>query len=163
MSDVKFDLKDNLINIQGPKGSLEFTKPSDITVEQSGNFIKVSTKSESTAMSGTTRSLLSNMVTGVSQGWEKKLILVGVGYRAKADKLKVELTVGYSHPVHFEIPKGISIETPSQTEIVIMGIDKQQVGQVAADMRSVRPPEPYKGKGIKYSDEEIIKKEAKKK
>ena len=163
MSDVKFGLKDNVINIQGPKGSLEFIKPSDIIVEQLDNVLKVSTKSDSTAMSGTTRSLLSNMVTGVSKGWEKKLLLVGVGYRAKADKLKVELTVGYSHPVHFEIPKGITIETPSQTEIVITGIDKQQVGQVAADIRSVRPPEPYKGKGIKYSDEEIVKKEAKKK
>ena len=114
-------------------------------------------------MSVTTRALLSNMVIGVSNGWEKKLTLVGVGYRAKADKLKVELTVGYSHPVHFEIPEGITIETPSQTEIVISGIDKQKVGQVAADIRSVRPPEPYKGKGIKYSDEQIVKKEAKKK
>ena len=163
ISDVKFDLKDNLVNIQGPKGSLEFVKPSNIIVEKIDNFLKVSTKSDSTAMSGTTRSLLSNMITGVSKGWKKKLILVGVGYRAKADKVKVELTVGYSHPVHFEIPKGISIETPTQTEIVIIGIDKQQVGQVAADIRSVRPPEPYKGKGIKYSDEEIVKKEAKKK
>tara|TARA_Y100000389_G_scaffold201901_1_gene245745 strand:- start:3710 stop:4234 length:525 start_codon:yes stop_codon:yes gene_type:complete len=163
VSDVKFNVKDNIINIQGPKGTLEFIKPSNINVEQADNFIKVSTKSESTAMSGTTRSLLSNMVTGVSKGWEKKLLLVGVGYRAKADKLKVELTVGYSHPVHFEIPKGITIETPSQTEIVITGIDKQKVGQVAADIRSVRPPEPYKGKGIKYSDEQIVKKEAKKK
>lgn len=163
MSDVKFDLKDNVINIKGPKGSLEFTKPNDVIVEQSNNFLKVSTKSENTAMSGTTRSLLSNMITGVSKGWERKLVLVGVGYRAKADKLKVELTVGYSHPVLFEIPNGISIETPSQTEIIITGIDKQQVGQVASDIRSVRPPEPYKGKGIKYSDEEIVKKEAKKK
>ncbi len=163
MSDVKFDLKDNVINIKGPKGSLEFTKPNDVIVEQSDNFLKVSTKSENTAMSGTTRSLLSNMITGVSKGWERKLVLVGVGYRAKADKLKVELTVGYSHPVLFEIPNGISIETPSQTEIIITGIDKQQVGQVASDIRSVRPPEPYKGKGIKYSDEEIVKKEAKKK
>ena len=103
MSDVKFDLKDNVINIKGPKGSLEFTKPNDVIVEQSDNFLKVSTKSENTAMSGTTRSLLSNMITGVSKGWERKLVLVGVGYRAKADKLKVELTVGYSHPVLFEI------------------------------------------------------------
>ena len=158
VSDVKFDLKDNVINIKGPKGSLEFTKPNDVIVEQSDNFLKVSTKSENTAMSGTTRSLLSNMITGVSKGWERKLVLVGVGYRAKADKLKVELTVGYSHPVLFEIPNGISIETPSQTEIIITGIDKQQVGQVASDIRSVRPPEPYKGKGIKYSDEEIVKK-----
>ena len=132
-------------------------------IELNENIVKVSTKSELTAMSGTTRTLLSNMLTGVSKGWEKKLTLVGVGYRAKADKTKLELVVGYSHPVNFEIPDGITIETPSQTEIVVTGIDKQKVGQVAADIRSVRPPEPYKGKGIKYSDEEIVKKEAKKK
>ncbi len=163
ISDVKFSVTDNTINIQGPKGSLEIEKSKDVVIEQTDNFLKVSTESDCTAMSGTTRSLLSNMITGVSQGWEKKLLLVGVGYRAKADKLKLELTVGYSHPVNFEIPEGITIETPSQTEILIKGIDKQKVGQVAADIRSVRPPEPYKGKGIKYSDEEIVKKEAKKK
>ena len=163
LSDVKFNIKDNNISIEGPKGKLEFVKPDDIMIEHNENIVKVSTKSESTAMSGTTRSLLSNMVTGVSKGWEKKLTLVGVGYRAKADKTKLELVVGYSHPVNFEIPAGITIETPSQTEIVVTGIDKQKVGQVAADIRSVRPPEPYKGKGIKYSDEEIVKKEAKKK
>ena len=162
-SDVKFNLNNNKILIEGPKGKLEFQKPDDVNVEQTDNVLKVSTKSESSAMSGTTRSLLSNMVTGVSKGWEKKLLLVGVGYRAKADKLKLELVVGYSHPVNFEIPEGITIETPSQTEIVIYGIDKQKVGQVAADIRSVRPPEPYKGKGIKYADEQIVKKEAKKK
>jgi len=162
-SDVKFDMSDNIIRLEGPKGKLEFVKPSDVTVEQLDNLLKVSTKSDSTAMSGTTRSLLFNMVTGVSKGWEKKLTLVGVGYRAKADKLKLELVVGYSHPVNFEIPEGITIETPSQTEIIVSGIDKQKVGQIAADIRSVRPPEPYKGKGIKYSDEQIVKKEAKKK
>ena len=162
-SDVKFNLNNNIILIEGPKGKLEFQKPDDVNVEQTDNVLKVSTKSESSAMSGTTRSLLSNMVTGVSKGWEKKLLLVGVGYRAKADKLKLELVVGYSHPVNFEIPEGISIETPSQTEIVISGVDKQKVGQAAADIRSVRPPEPYKGKGIKYADEQIVKKEAKKK
>ncbi len=162
-SDVKFNLNNNKILIEGPKGKLEFQKPDDVNVEQTDNVLKVSTKSESSAMSGTTRSLLSNMVTGVSKGWEKKLLLVGVGYRAKADKLKLELVVGYSHPVNFQIPEGISIETPSQTEIVISGVDKQKVGQVAADIRSVRPPEPYKGKGIKYADEQIVKKEAKKK
>lgn len=163
LSDVKFNIKDNNISIEGPKGKLEFVKSDDIMIELKENIVKVSTKSESTAMSGTTRSLLSNMLTGVSKGWEKRLTLVGVGYRAKADKTKLELVVGYSHPVNFEIPDGITIETPSQTEIVVTGIDKQKVGQVAADIRSVRPPEPYKGKGIKYSDEEIIKKEAKKK
>ena len=163
LSDVKFNIKDNNISIEGPKGKLEFVKSDDIMIELKENIVKVSTKSELTAMSGTTRSLLSNMLTGVSKGWEKKLTLVGVGYRAKADKTKLELVVGYSHPVNFEIPDGITIETPSQTEIVVTGIDKQKVGQVAADIRSVRPPEPYKGKGIKYSDEEIVKKEAKKK
>tara|TARA_A100001035_G_scaffold242682_1_gene209329 strand:- start:415 stop:939 length:525 start_codon:yes stop_codon:yes gene_type:complete len=163
LSDVKFNIKDNNISIEGPKGKLEFVKSDDIMIELKENIVKVSTKSETTAMSGTTRSLLSNMLTGVSKGWEKKLTLVGVGYRAKADKTKLELVVGYSHPVNFEIPDGITIETPSQTEIVVTGIDKQKVGQVAADIRSVRPPEPYKGKGIKYSDEEIVKKEAKKK
>ena len=162
-SDVKFNLNNNKILIEGPKGKLEFQKPDDVNVEQTDNVLKVSTNSESSAMSGTTRSLLSNMVTGVSKGWEKRLLLVGVGYRAKADKLKLELVVGYSHPVNFEIPEGISIETPSQTEIVISGVDKQKVGQAAADIRSVRPPEPYKGKGIKYADEQIVKKEAKKK
>ena len=163
LSDVKFNIKDNNISIAGPKGKLEFVKSDDIMIELNENIVKVSSKSELTAMSGTTRSLLSNMLTGVSKGWEKKLTLVGVGYRAKADKTKLELVVGYSHPVNFEIPDGITIETPSQTEIVVTGIDKQKVGQVAADIRSVRPPEPYKGKGIKYSDEEIVKKEAKKK
>ena len=162
-SDIKFDVSDNTIRIEGPKGKLEFVKPDDVTIEQNENVLKVSTESECTAMSGTTRALINNMVTGVSKGWEKKLLLVGVGYRAKADKLKLELVVGYSHPVNFEIPDGITIETPSQTEIVISGIDKQKVGQVAADIRSVRPPEPYKGKGIKYADEQIVKKEAKKK
>ena len=161
--DIKFNVTNNTVLIEGPKGKLEFIKPDEITIAQTDNLLSVSTKSESTAMSGTTRALISNMVTGVSKGWEKKLLLVGVGYRAKADKLKLELVVGYSHPVNFEIPEGITIETPSQTEIVISGIDKQKVGQVAADIRSVRPPEPYKGKGIKYADEQIVKKEAKKK
>ena len=162
-SDIKFNVTNNTVQIEGPKGKLEFVKPNDVIIKHTENFLSVSTKSESTAMSGTTRALISNMVTGVSKGWEKKLLLVGVGYRAKAEKLKLELVVGYSHPVNFEIPEGITIETPSQTEVVISGIDKQKVGQVAADIRSVRPPEPYKGKGIKYADEQIVKKEAKKK
>ena len=162
-SDIKFNVTNNTVQIDGPKGKLEFVKPDGIIIDQTNNLLKVSTKSESSAMSGTTRALIYNMVTGVSKGWEKKLLLVGVGYRAKADKLKLELVVGYSHPVNFEIPEGITIETPSQTEVVISGIDKQKVGQVAADIRSVRPPEPYKGKGIKYADEQIVKKEAKKK
>ena len=162
-SEVKYSLVDNTVHIEGPKGKLEFVKPSEVTIEQSENLLKVSTNSDSTAMSGTTRALIYNMVTGVSKGWEKKLLLVGVGYRAKVDKLKLELVVGYSHPVNFEIPEDLTIETPSQTEIIISGVDKQKVGQAAADIRSVRPPEPYKGKGIKYADEQIVKKEAKKK
>jgi large subunit ribosomal protein L6 len=115
------------------------------------------------AMAGTMRSLIANMVQGVSQGFEKKLQLVGVGYRAQAQGKKLNLSLGFSHPVVFDVPDGIEIETPSQTEVVIRGADKQKVGQVAADIRAFRPPEPYKGKGVKYADERIIRKEAKKK
>jgi large subunit ribosomal protein L6 len=115
------------------------------------------------AMAGTTRALVSNMVKGVSEGWEKKLVLNGVGYRAKASGNTVNLTVGLSHPVDFELPEGVSAETPTQTEIVVKGVDKQVVGEVAAKIRSFRPPEPYKGKGIRYADEYVRRKEAKKK
>jgi large subunit ribosomal protein L6 len=114
-------------------------------------------------MSGTTRALVNNMVTGVSKGFERKLELVGVGYRAKAQGRKLNLTLGFSHPVDHDVPEGITVETPSQTEILVKGIDKQKVGQVAADIRSYRPPEPYKGKGVRYSDEHVVRKEAKKK
>jgi large subunit ribosomal protein L6 len=114
-------------------------------------------------MAGTTRALVSNMVKGVSEGWEKKLVLNGVGYRAKASGKTVNLTVGLSHPVDYQLPEGVSAETPSQTEIVVKGIDKQAVGQAAAEIRSYRPPEPYKGKGIRYADEHVRRKEAKKK
>ena len=118
---------------------------------------------DSVAMAGTMRSLASNMVVGVSQGFEKKLELIGVGYRAQAQGNKLNLTLGFSHPVIYEVPEGITIETPSQTEIVVKGADKQKVGQVSADIRAYRPPEPYKGKGVRYSDERVIRKEAKKK
>jgi len=114
-------------------------------------------------MAGTTRALLNNLVKGVSEGWEKKLVLNGVGYRAKATGNSVNLTVGLSHNVDYELPEGLSVETPTQTEIVIKGIDKQAVGQAAAEIRSFRPPEPYKGKGIRYADENVRRKEAKKK
>jgi large subunit ribosomal protein L6 len=113
-------------------------------------------------MAGTTRSLISNMVVGVSAGFERKLQLVGVGYRAKAQGQTINLTLGFSHPVSYEVPEGVTVEAPSQTEILIKGIDKQQVGQVAAEIRNFRPPEPYKGKGVRYSDERIVLKEAKK-
>ena len=115
------------------------------------------------AMAGTTRALVNNMVKGVSEGWEKKLVLNGVGYRAKASKTSVNLTVGLSHPVDYSLPEGVSAESPSPTEIVLKGIDKQAVGQAAAEIRSYRPPEPYKGKGIRYADEYVRRKEAKKK
>ena len=114
-------------------------------------------------MAGTTRALVNNMVKGVSEGWEKKLVLNGVGYRAKASGNSVNLTIGLSHPVDYELPEGLSAETPTQTEIVIKGIDKQAVGEAAAKIRSFRPPEPYKGKGIRYADEYVRRKEAKKK
>jgi large subunit ribosomal protein L6 len=115
------------------------------------------------ALAGTMRALVSNMVTGVSEGFEKKLQLVGVGYRAQAQGRKLNLTLGFSHPVNYQVPEGITVETPSQTEVVVTGVDKQRVGQVAAEIRAYRPPEPYKGKGVKYADEIIVRKEAKKK
>lgn len=114
------------------------------------------------AQAGTTRALLQNIVTGVSVGYERKLEIIGVGYRAQLQDNVLNLTLGFSHPVNFEIPEGISIETPSQTEVVVKGLDKQKVGQVAANIRAYRPPEPYKGKGVRYSDEQVIRKEAKK-
>jgi large subunit ribosomal protein L6 len=113
-------------------------------------------------MAGTTRSLINNMVTGVSAGFERQLRLVGVGYRAKVQGQTINLTLGFSHPVVYEVPEGVTVETPSQTEILIKGIDKQKVGQVAAEIRGFRPPEPYKGKGVRYTDERIVLKEAKK-
>jgi large subunit ribosomal protein L6 len=126
-----------------------------VTLSYEGDGVK--------AMAGTTRALLANMVKGVSEGWEKKLVLNGVGYRAKASGSSVNLTVGLSHPVDYDLPEGVSAETPTQTEIVVKGIDKQVVGEVAAKIRSFRPPEPYKGKGIRYADEYVRRKEAKKK
>ena len=138
----------------------------EVEVKQEDGSLTVSPRSGSrfaTAISGTTRSLLANMVQGVNEGFEKKLQLVGVGYRAQAQGNKLNLTLGFSHPVVYDVPEGISIETPSQTEVVVKGTDKQKVGQVAAEIRRYRPPEPYKGKGVRYSDERVVIKEAKKK
>ena len=161
---IKFSINANLIDIEGPMGKLSFIKHENISVDQQEGSILVKTSDEEqVALSGTTRALLSNMVHGVSKGWIKKLKLIGVGYRAKAETKNLEITVGFSHPVNYPIPEGLKIETPAQTEIVITGIDKQKVGQAAAEIRAYRPPEPYKGKGIRYEDEEVIKKEAKKK
>ena len=154
------------VSIKGSKGALSRVVHADVMVEQEGSTLKASTNLKSkkaVALAGTTRALLQNMVTGVSQGYEKKLTLVGVGYRAKSQGNKLDLTLGFSHPVQYEVPEGIKIDTPSQTEIVVSGVDKQVVGQVAADIRAYRPPEPYKGKGVRYSDEHVARKEAKKK
>jgi len=154
------------IVVKGPKGELSMAVNSEISINVEEGQLTFAAKSGSRfahAMSGTTRSLVNNMVTGVSDGFERKLELVGVGYRAKAQGKKLNLTLGFSHPVDHAVPEGITIETPSQTEILVKGIDKQKVGQVAADIRSYRPPEPYKGKGVRYSDEHVVRKEAKKK
>ena len=163
---IEVGLVGNALTIKGPKGSLSLECHSEIEIVNDDSGLAVSPRSGSRfarAMAGTTRSLISNMVVGVSAGFERKLQLVGVGYRAKAQGQTVNLTLGFSHPVSYEVPEGVTIETPSQTEILIKGIDKQKVGQVAAEIRDFRPPEPYKGKGVRYSDERIVLKEAKKK
>ena len=161
---AKFSMNDNVIDIEGPMGKLSFTKHQNISIDQDEGLISIkSNDEEQIALSGTTRAIIFNMVHGVTKGWVKKLKMIGVGYRAKADTKNLEITVGFSHPVKYPIPEGLKIETPSQTEITISGVDKQKVGQAAAEIRSYRPPEPYKGKGIRYEDEEVIKKEAKKK
>ena len=160
--EVKLDGSD--LSIKGGKGTLQLSLVDGVQVSQDDNVLTIAYDGDKfKAMAGTTRALLNNMVKGVSEGWEKKLVLNGVGYRAKADKKSVNLTVGLSHPVDYKLPEGITATTPSQTEIVVSGVDKQAVGQVAAELRSFRPPEPYKGKGIRYADEYVRRKEAKKK
>jgi large subunit ribosomal protein L6 len=163
---VDFSIAERVVSVKGSVGSLQINLHDSITVDQNGATVKVGAVDDSTkavALSGTFRSLINNSVIGVSKGFEKRLTLVGVGYRAQAKGSKVELTLGFSHPVSHNVPDGIIVETPSQTEIIVKGADKQVVGQVAADIRAYRPPEPYKGKGVKYNDEYIIRKEAKKK
>ena len=160
--EVRIDGSD--VTVKGARGSLSLALKDGISASQGDGAVTFAYESEDVkAMAGTTRALLANMVKGVSEGWEKKLVLNGVGYRAKASGQSVNLTVGLSHPVDYELPDGVSAETPTQTEIVVRGIDKQVVGQVAAKIRGVRPPEPYKGKGIRYADELVRRKEAKKK
>tara|TARA_R110002111_G_scaffold40559_4_gene75827 strand:+ start:1742 stop:2275 length:534 start_codon:yes stop_codon:yes gene_type:complete len=163
---VEVSLNGTEVSIKGTKGALTRNIHSDVEVTQEGTTLKSSARNnakQSVALAGTTRALLNNMVVGVSQGFEKKLTLVGVGYRAKAQGNKLDLTLGFSHPVQYDVPEGINVETPSQTEIVVSGADKETVGQVAADIRAYRPPEPYKGKGVRYSDEHVARKDAKKK
>jgi len=165
-SGVTVDLKDQLVSIKGGKGSLQQEIHPSVEVKIEDNQIMFAAKegkANGDALAGTMRSLVNNMVEGVANGFEKKLQLVGVGYRAKASGKTLDLTLGFSHPVNFKIPEGITIETPSNTEVIVKGIDKQLIGQVAANIRAYRPPEPYKGKGVKYADEIIRRKEAKKK
>ncbi|MGE5089547.1 MAG: 50S ribosomal protein L6 [Candidatus Levyibacteriota bacterium] len=152
------------ISVKGPLGTLSRTFGPQVTIERNGQeLVFKAANDEARAMQGTLRALVANMVKGVSQGFEKKLALVGVGYRAQAAGDKLNLSLGFSHPVVHAMPKGVKVETPQQTEIVVKGIDKQQVGQVAAEIRAYRPPEPYKGKGVRYADERVVIKETKKK
>ena len=154
----------NLVKVKGAKGELSLAVANGVSVEQQEKKLQVKFDGEGSRVSaGATRAHLANMVEGVSKGYEKKLELVGVGYRAAVQGKTLNLTLGFSHPVNFPIPEGITIETPSQTEIVVKGVDRQKVGQVAAEIRDVRPPEPYKGKGVRYANEQISLKEGKKK
>jgi len=163
-SGVEVKLNGSDLTVKGSKGTLELSLFEGVRVNQDDKVLTFAYDSEkSKAMAGTTRALVNNMVRGVTEGWEKKLVLNGVGYRAKASGKTVNLTVGLSHPVDYQLPEGVTAETPSQTEVVVKGIDKQAVGQAAAEIRSFRPPEPYKGKGIRYADEYVRRKEAKKK
>jgi large subunit ribosomal protein L6 len=165
-SGVEVTLSGQSVKVKSNKGELFHEIHASVEVGQQGSeltFAARDSEASSNALAGTTRAILNNMVMGVSNGFEKKLTLVGVGYRAQAQGKTLNLSLGFSHPVEFAVPEGITVETPSQTEVVVKGIDKQQVGQVAANIRRYRPPEPYKGKGVRYSDEHVIRKEAKKK
>jgi large subunit ribosomal protein L6 len=165
-SGVDVAIKQDQINVKGALGALALAQNALVTITQDADkltFAPANDSRQANAMSGTMRQLVNNMVVGVTKGFEKKLSLVGVGYKAAAQGVKLNLTVGYSHPVDFVMPAGITVTTPTPTEIVIKGSDRQRVGQIAAEVRAVRPPEPYKGKGIRYADEKITIKETKKK
>ena len=163
---VDVAIKEDQISVKGAGGTLLLAQNALVKVASEGGkltFLPIDESREANAMSGTMRQLVNNMVQGVTKGFEKKLSLVGVGYKAAAQGAKLNLTVGYSHPVNIEMPAGITVATPTPTEIVVKGADRQRVGQLAAEIRAVRPPEPYKGKGIRYADEKITIKETKKK
>lgn len=163
---IDVTLSANLVSIKGPLGSLNHALHSDVAVERHGETLlckATNDTKQSNAMSGTVRALLANMIVGVTKGFERKLTLIGVGYRAQAAGEVLNLSLGFSHPVVHKMPAGVKVATPSQTEIVLTSTNKQQVGQVAAEIRAYRPPEPYKGKGVRYSDEVVILKETKKK
>ncbi len=163
---VEVAVKEDLINVKGALGALALAQNALVKVENNAgslSFTPVNESREANAMSGTMRQLVNNMVVGVSKGFEKKLSLIGVGYKAQAQGTKLNLTVGFSPRFEFEMPAGITVDTPTPTEIVIKGADRQRVGQIASEVRAVRPPEPYKGKGIRYADEKVVIKETKKK
>ena len=165
-SGVEFSQSGSVVTMKGSKGtlSLELNSEVELTVEDNALMVKPRSGSRfAMAVAGTMRSLLANMAQGVTEGFERKLELVGVGYRAQAQGSTLNMTLGFSHPVVHEVPEGVTVETPSQTEIFVRGADKQKVGQVAAEIRGYRPPEPYKGKGVRYADERVMLKEAKKK
>ena len=163
-SSVEAKMSGRNIQVKGPKGELSLNLHPTVDMVHEDNQIRLAatTDDSAMAMAGTMRALVSNMVTGVSVGYEKKLTIVGVGYRAQAQGNSLNLSLGFSHPVVYQIAKGVSVETPSQTEIVVSGTDKQLVGQTAAEIRRFRPPEPYKGKGVRYADEQVRRKQAKK-
>ena len=164
-SGVKVEVNGQNVSISGPKGLLSHTLHQDVSVTIADGVLTMVPTSDAAgprAQAGTARAVLNNIVEGVSKGYERKLEIVGVGYRAQAKGQTLSLTLGFSHPVEFPVPAGIAIETPTQTEILIKGVDKQLVGQVAANIRAYRKPEPYKGKGVKYANEKILRKEAKK-
>ena len=162
---VELNIVEDLVKVKGSKGELEFNIPSSVSIENNENVLTVKYNKDdqqSVALAGTTRSIVNNMVIGVSVGFEKKLELIGVGYRAKASGKLLELTLGFSHPIKYQLPEEVEVETPSQTEVVLKSHNKQILGQAASEIRAFRPPEPYKGKGVRYSDEQVKRKEAKK-
>jgi large subunit ribosomal protein L6 len=162
---VTVNLNDGCIDVKGKVGELKFDLPETVSLDIADNVISIKydeNNQQSVALAGTTRALVNNMIIGVSQGFEKKLELKGVGYRAKASGKLLELTLGFSHPVKYQLPDEVQVETPSQTEVVLKSHNKQILGQAAAEIRAFRPPEPYKGKGVRYSDENVRRKEAKK-
>lgn len=162
-SGVDINIKGGEVNVKGPKGNLVLQLHPSVSLEQDDkNFMVKPANDSAVPMAGTMRSLVNNMVVGVTSGFEKKLTLVGVGYRAQVQGKKLTLALGFSHPVIYEAPEGITIEVPTQTQIQVSGCDKQKVGQVASEIRAFRPPEPYKGKGVRYADERVVRKEAKK-
>lgn len=165
-SGVEVNLQGQSVHIKGTKGALDFAVHDDVEVLQEDGTLRIvsrNDKPETVALSGTTRAVLNNMVTGVSTGWERRLMINGVGYRAQTQGRKLTLQLGFSHSIEYELPDGIDVQTPTPTEVVVSGPNKQLVGQVAAEIRSFRPPEPYKGKGVRYADERVRRKEAKKK